>query len=180
MFASSSLGKVLDALLRYGTAYLLLVLMFMLSVVTIPFLPVGAFKISFFLIALYYWSVYRPRFILPWLAFASGFLIDVLAGFPLGLNAFLYVAVQAVIISQRRLLTVQNFFIIWAGFAVVMVLVSLAQWIVMGMFIGKNVSIYSLSLEAGMSILMYPVVALILSVPHKFLPDTHASHMFKA
>lgn len=180
MLFSTPLGKTLDTVIRYAAAYMVLALLFLLSVVTVPFLPVGAFKIPFFLIAMYYWAVYRPRLILPWLAFLCGFLIDVLANFPLGLNALLYIAVHALIVGQRRLLITQNFFIVWAGFALVILLVLGVQWGFMGFLAGRYVSIYALLLDAGISILAYPFVAMILSIPHKFLPDIHASHMFKA
>jgi len=70
------------------------------------------------LMAVYYWSIYRPD-LLPLVAtFLLGLVQDSLSGTPLGLNVSVLLVVQGVVVSQRRFFHGKSFMVVWSGFAV--------------------------------------------------------------
>ncbi|MBT4710871.1 MAG: rod shape-determining protein MreD, partial [Alphaproteobacteria bacterium] len=79
----------------------------------IPFAAVVTPFLS--LMAVYYWSIYRPDLLPPAAVFVLGVLQDILTGGPVGLLALVLLLVQALAVSQRRILLGQAFSVEWAG-----------------------------------------------------------------
>jgi rod shape-determining protein MreD len=179
MTSTQGFSKKIDTLWRYITAYAVFALLFFLSVIALPYTPFGHLKIPFFLMGLYYWALHRPRLIPPWLAFAAGLSIDALGMYPLGLNAFLYVAVHALIINQRRYLLAQNFFIIWMGFLATLTGIFSIQWVLLEVIGAYTKTLPPLVWRGMIGTMIYPLVASLLSQVHKILPDPSPSNMFK-
>jgi rod shape-determining protein MreD len=73
----------------------------------------------FSVIAVFYWSTYRPDLMPAPLAFALGLVHDVLSGGPIGLMALVLTLVHAFCINQRRILVGKSFVLGWVGFAFV-------------------------------------------------------------
>ena len=71
------------------------------------------------LIAVYYWSIFRPDLMPPIAVFALGFFHDLLSGTPLGLSAFILLLVRSAVVSQRRFFMGNSFFIMWGGFLLI-------------------------------------------------------------
>ena len=67
---------------------------------------------------LFYWALYRPRFVPPWQAFLLGLVSDVFFSPVLGLHALIYILVRQVGEGQRRYLAMRNFTILWVTFSV--------------------------------------------------------------
>ncbi len=179
MFQTRPTSKIITRALPYIGVYTFMAVLFFLSVVALPHTALGAVKIPFFLIGLYYWAVYRPRLILPWLVFICGFMVDIIGHFPLGLNALLYVVMHAIVISQRRLFIAQNFFVVWAGFAATVTIVFGALWLMMRLVVGEGLYLHPVAIEGAAGIALYPVIAIMLTALHKFLPEPTPSNMFK-
>ncbi|MBF0447387.1 MAG: rod shape-determining protein MreD [Magnetococcales bacterium] len=59
-----------------------------LQELSLPFEAWSIFRPDLVLISLFYWRLYRSDLCGPILAFCTGLLLDLLAGTPLGLNAF--------------------------------------------------------------------------------------------
>lgn len=76
----------------------------------VPILPI---------IMVFHWSLYRPDLMPAAAVFVVGMLYDALIGAPIGLHAVVFVAVHAVVDTQRRFFVNKPFGIIWLGFAVV-------------------------------------------------------------
>ena len=54
------------------------------------------------LMSVYYWAIYRPDLLPLPAVFALGLIQDVLAGTPIGINAFTLLVAYGLVVSQRR------------------------------------------------------------------------------
>lgn len=126
-----------------------------------PMLPV---------IAVYYWSLYRPELLPPVAVFAIGFLVDSLSGTPLGVNALLLLAVSAFVRSQRQLLEPRGFVLHWFAFLIVVALFESLRWALMSMLGGGLVGLGPPAYRAGLAVALYPLISwLLLRVHRAFL-----------
>ncbi len=98
------------------TLSLLLVLVAILPL-PVPYYSVVAPALP--LMAVYYWSVYRPDLMPHVAVFIIGLLVDIFAGTPIGVNALVLLLVQVVVAAQRRLLVGKSFWMLWLGFLLV-------------------------------------------------------------
>ncbi len=108
-----------------------LVTLIAVLLVVLPFgVPFFAVVTPFlFLMAVYYWSIYRPDLLPPAAVFAIGILQDILTGGPVGMLALVLLLVQALAVSQRTVLLGQVFSVEWAGFLLVALGAGLASWL---------------------------------------------------
>ena len=121
---------------RYGRLvipYVVLFLFLSLSLVNIPLPYFSAVRPDFVLMAVFYWSIYRPTLVPPVLCFTLGVLVDFLVGVPVGLHAFLFVSVHWLIRDQRRFLMGQPYIATWAVFSVVSLAAAFWYWGVAGL-----------------------------------------------
>ena len=75
---------------RMLVPYSFLAALFILGVVSVPYPLSAFFKAPFLLMAIYYWSIYRPTLLPPLLVFFAGLALDFLTGMPPGLSAVLF------------------------------------------------------------------------------------------
>ena len=153
-------------ILPYGAVFSL----FLLNVIALPWPLSGDVKAPFILIAVYYWSLYRPTMMPAWLAFALGIAFDLVAGVPLGLNAFVFVSVQWIVSDQRRFLMGQSFVMIWLGFVFLTAAFILLQWLAIGalnlFWLPVMPALFSVLSGAA----LFPPVYALLHLTHKILP----------
>ncbi len=114
------------------------------------------------LMAVYYWSIYRPDLLPAVAAFAAGLLFDLLSGGPLGLFALVFVVVQAIAATQRRFFLGKVFPVEWLGFLLVTLGAFIVMWILGSIYIGGFVKLGSLAIQALLTISLYPVMTWIL------------------
>ncbi len=151
--------------------YSLIVLLLLLNCMSVPFVMGGGIKAPLFLMGLYYWSIYRPTLIPPWMAFAAGMVADLLGGLPVGLSAAIFVLVQWSISDQRRFLMGQSFVMIWFGFFLLSTFTGLLQWLVFGLINLHWPSIKPLFFSILLGQALFPLVNILLHWTHKFLPS---------
>lgn len=143
----------------------------------LPFsLPGHASVTPFFvLMAVYYWELHRPD-LLPVLAvFPIGLLQDALEGEPLGVNAFVLVAVSWIVVSQQRFFKGKPFLVVWWGFAMVALLAAVARWGLISALFGLAVSPWAIAFELALTIALYPVLTVAFSLAHRTLPRSDRS-----
>ena len=71
------------------------------------------------LMAVYHWAAFRPRLLPAYAVFLIGLFQDILTGAPIGVNAFVFLAVYGAVLSQKRFFIGKSFFILWFGFSVI-------------------------------------------------------------
>lgn len=110
------------------------------------------------LMAIYYWSIYRPDLMPAAMAFVAGLTFDMLSGGPPGLHAFVFVVVQAVAASQRRFFLGKVFPVEWLGFCLVATGTFLVLWALGSLYVGAIVKGSALAIQALLTITLYPVM----------------------
>ena len=133
----------------------------------IPFAAVVTPFLS--LMAVYYWSIYRPDK-LPYAAtFCLAMLLDLLTGTPLGLSALVYLLVQVILNSQRTFFHGKPFLVVWWGFSLVMPGIALVSWIIASLYFNTLVPPMPFVIQAVLTILLYPLFAVLLSALHRHM-----------
>ena len=110
------------------------------------------------LMAVYYWSIYRPDLMPAAMAFAAGLMFDMLSGGPPGLHAFVFVVVQAVAASQRSFFLGKVFPVEWLGFCLVAAATFLVLWALGSLYVGAIVKGSVLAIQALLTITLYPIM----------------------
>lgn len=167
-----SLTDYAERFLRLGVAYILLAMLFVLSVVSVPY-PISAFfKTPLLLMALYYWCVYRPTLLPPWLVFAAGVLFDLVSGVQfIGLHGLLFLLYRVAILDQRRFVVGQSFPMVWLGFLIVATVYHASLWIAFSVLNLQLMPIKASLPVYALSIFVFPIVYICLHLTHKILPE---------
>jgi rod shape-determining protein MreD len=167
---STTLSEHLDGVIRFCVPYAAMFFLFTLNLVSFSAPLSTKIEIPFILMCVYYWSVYRPTMLPPFLVFGAGLYFDMLSGMPLGLNAFIFLLVRHFVKEQRILLTSQTFVVIWLGFMLVSSICIIVQWLLYGLINMQLTPYIPMLLMIISGILMFPAVTLILNLSHKVLP----------
>lgn len=165
----------LDWLWRLALAHFVTLCLLFLNLVSFSFPSMGEVRPLFFLMAVFYWAVYRPTLIPPALVFVLGLVMDILSGFPIGLNALILLAAQWLVRSQRLFLMGQSFLMLWAGFMVTAFLVVFIQWLSFAVISRAFSPLWPVLMEMGLSILVFPLISLLFVFVHRVLPLVHKS-----
>lgn len=166
----SSLPESMNAVMRFGAVYGVLAVLFILNTVNLSLPFSGRVEVSVLLMAIYYWAIYRPTLLPPWVVFVAGVMFDVLSGLPIGLSAFIFLAVRWVVVDQRLFLMGQSFMMVWLVFAVVLCFASVLQWAVYGLLQLAWTPWQPVGVMVVLSVLVFPVVSFILHLSHRMLP----------
>ena len=116
---------------------------------------------AFTAMAVFYWTIYRPKQFPYAATFAVGVLQDLLAGTPLGMTALVLLIVQGVVASQRTFFRGKPFLVIWWGFSLVMPAVGLLGWIIASACFGTFIPLLPIVVQIVMTTLLFPVFLLL-------------------
>ncbi|NBX65866.1 MAG: rod shape-determining protein MreD [Proteobacteria bacterium] len=147
---------------RVAPAIAFILLLALLSMQSFTLSSLLTVNMALVLHALYFWSVFRPRIFPAWLAFLLGFLIDIVSGRLLGLNAFLFVFIQLVILRQRRYLLSQPFATQWGAFLFLALVAEALRWGIMALVDTAILSPLPALTSAVCSAAIYPITALVM------------------
>jgi rod shape-determining protein MreD len=114
------------------------------------------------LIAVFYWSLYRPDLMPAWAAFAFGLLQDVFVGLPLGVSACMLIAVHAAVDTQRRFFVGKSFSVVWLGFAVVASATVALGWVLTCISYGALLAPEPVLFQSLVTIGVFPLLSRVL------------------
>lgn len=160
----------IDWAAKFVLAHVVIWLFMFFNIVSFSLPHAGDFKPFFLLMAVYYWSIYRPTLIPAAYTFTLGLIMDLQTGLPVGLSALMLVAIQMVVQRQRVFLMGQPYVTVWIGFAVVALINMIALWLVISLFSLSLMPIISPLIAVGFSIVLFPLASLILLGVHRILP----------
>jgi rod shape-determining protein MreD len=113
------------------------------------------------LLGLFYWLLVQPRLMKLWVVFCLGLLCDLALDMPLGCYSLAFVVLHTVLMTQRRFLIGQGFWLIWPAFAVcvccVYTFVFMTYSLVNGLQIGWNIWEQGCPSVVGVC-LMFPIL----------------------
>ncbi len=158
------------AVLRMVFPYAFLLLLFFLNAVSIPTPVSVVFKAPFFLMALYYWSVYRPTFMPAFLVCVAGLVLDFLEGIPVGANALLFLLCRIIVVDQRRYLVSQTFSMVWLGFVFLNIIFVCLKWMIFSLVYFRWASMPEIPSSVFFGMAFFPLIYLLLHMVHKMMP----------
>ena len=121
------------------------------------------------LMFVYYWCMFRPKLISSGFVFLLGVFKDFLMGFPLGLNAILYLILRLVIMHKLKRLRL-SFMLFWQGFAIVLLITLSIKWAVFSLIFVNPINIEVLTQHYIISILSYPLVHAFFNLIYPIIP----------
>jgi rod shape-determining protein MreD len=110
------------------------------------------------LMGVYYWAIYRPDLLPAWLAFLVGFLYDIMAGTPLGVNALVLLLVQGVAASQRKFFLGKSFMVAWWAFGLLAAGSIGLSWLLVVILSGQVVDALPVIFEYFLTMGLFPVL----------------------
>lgn len=170
-------SKKLEIFARFCVAYSLVVVFLMLDMISFNVPYFNEIRPSFTLMALFYWSIYRPSMVPSWLAFFLGLLVDIVSGLPLGLNALLYVIVARIIQSQRKIFMGQVFLSVYIGYVLVSSGAAALEWAIFCLIGFEIVAFKPVMGSILLGFAFFPLAFLLMNMTHKILP--HDMSMMK-
>jgi rod shape-determining protein MreD len=115
------------------------------------------------LIAVFYWTLYRPELIPVWAVFVLGIVQDALSGLPVGVTACTLTVAHAIVVAQRRFLIGKSFSIIWLSFALVVLATVALGWALVCAYYGAILASPAIFFQAMATIGVYPILSRLLS-----------------
>ncbi len=165
----SGLWHRFESAVRGLTPFILTLLLAMLTVVPLRIPDFAPVTPALTVIAVYYWSIYRPVLLPMAAVFGVGLFQDALAGMPLGLTALVLITVQYVVIAQRRFLHGKTFLVEWWGFMLVMPGAAFLIWLLFSLYFGVLVAPRPLGFQLLLSVALYPCLAWLFSRAQLYL-----------
>lgn len=110
-------------------------------------------------VAVYYWSVFRPDLMPAWLIFLLGLFQDLLTAAPLGTGLLALVAIYFLVASQRRIFVNASFLLLWVVFALFAALALTLAWLAGSLLVGSWGDARLLLLQYALTVGIYPCLA---------------------
>ena len=111
------------------------------------------------LMAVYYWSIFRPDLMPPFAVFGAGLFQDILFSTPLGAFAFVLLLVRVVVIAQRRFFISNSFVVMWRGFMLVAVGSLALAWGITSLLNMTLISASGVIFQAFLTLSLFPCFA---------------------
>ena len=162
---------------RVGLAHGLILFLFLLGVTSFGFSFDETVRPYFFIICIYFWSIYRPTLMSPVYVFILGLLFDILLGLPLGLHALLFVVLQWGIRDQRLFFLGQPYMIVWIGFAFTCFTMMSAEWLFFSIISEGVHDFQKVIYGTVISTLIFPLITLLFNVIYRILPSVSQTHL---
>jgi rod shape-determining protein MreD len=151
-----SLLQRVDVLARALTPFLLTVLLLLVSLTPLRSPYLAPVMPSMALIAVYYWTVFRPDLMPSGAVFLIGLLHDLVGVAPLGIGVLALLLVHGAVGSQRKFFATAGFGLLWLGFAVLAAAAQLFIWLLSCIMIGRLVDLAPAVLQYAVTLAIYP------------------------
>ena len=115
------------------------------------------------LMAVYYWSIYRPDLLPVYIVFLAGLVQDVVTGGPIGMMALVLILVHGIGVSQRRVFLGKSFPVEWWGFGLVAIGAGAVAWILTSLYFVHLLDPKFIAVQALLTVAVYPLVTRLFS-----------------
>jgi rod shape-determining protein MreD len=122
---------------------------------------------AFAMMAVFYWSLYRPDLVPVTAVFAVGLLLDILSGGPIGINALIMLGVYGVVLTQRPAFLGKPFFVAWLGFVVIAGVAVFLHWLLSCLLALQLLPIGKAIGQFVLTAVVFPLVAWMLVRVHR-------------
>lgn len=171
------LFEKIDRLWRLCFAQSVVLFLSIINMISFYLPMTGEIRPYFILMAVYYWTIFRPTLLHPVILFFIGIIFDLVAGFPLGIHAVLFLLTQWVINTQRLFFMGQTYLVVWIGFALTCLSVLIIEWFFFSALAMHWINIKPVISSFIVTILLFPVITLLFISVQRLLPVVPKSHI---
>lgn len=170
-----SLWRRLDMAARRGFPATLTALLLLLAAAPLGILGQAQLQMALALCCVFFWSVFRPASMPPWIVFLLGLLTDLIGFVPMGVGVLLLLAVHGLALRSRRLLTRQGFVAVWVVLCLIAAGAALMQWALISALTFRLLPIGPALFLALLTAGLYPLIAVPLTRAHRTLAEPEAA-----
>jgi len=153
----------------FAYAVFILLALLMMSNWALPYFSM--IKPQLVLVVVFYWTLYRPTLMPPVVILLVGLLFDLMNPvMPVGTHAASYLLVAGILKPRRRSLMGQPFVVIWAGFAVAVLIDLLFKWFALSILSPADLTFTMILFNGFITMLSFPLVVMVLTLVHRLLP----------
>jgi rod shape-determining protein MreD len=160
---------------RRGFPSALAVLLLLLAAAPFGIAGQPQLQIAIALACVFFWSLFRPASMPPWIVFLLGVLLDLLGFAPLGVGVLLLLSVHGFALRWRRTLVRLGFVPVWIGFAVLATGAAAAQWALTSALSLRLLPVGPALFLAAIAAGLYPLLAVPLTAAHRSLADPQSA-----
>jgi rod shape-determining protein MreD len=153
----------LDLIARNFLPFFVTLLLIMVAVVPLRVPILSPVSPALPLIAVYYWSVYKPNLMPAWAIFLIGLFHDLLAAGPPGVGILSLLLVYGLVASLRRFLVGAGFLAVWLVFVPVAAAALLSTWLLTSLVETRLFDLDPTLFRFFATIAGYPCLAWVLS-----------------
>jgi rod shape-determining protein MreD len=170
---SKTIFEVLIDAARVALVYVLLAFLTVILMANwvLPYFTV--LKPQIVLVAVFYWTLYRPTLMPPWLIFLVGLGLDALNPvIPFGTHAFSYLLIAGLLKPRRRMLMGQPFMMVWVGFIVAILIDLLIKSLSLVTLGQIQINTTTVIINALSTTLAFPLLLVLFVWVHRLLPTS--------
>ena len=134
----------------------------MISIQPTPIPGYAAVAPAFTLMAVYHWTIYRPKLLPSVSVFLIGVTQDLLAGTPPGVNALVMLLARAIVLRLRRHFVNRPFPFVWAGFTLLTGSAVLFLWALQSLLAAQLIEFRSGIFCGVLTVSIFPVASFLL------------------
>jgi rod shape-determining protein MreD len=124
------------------------------------------------LMAVFYWTIYRPDLLPMPAVFAIGLIQDIVTGGPIGVTPLILVGAYGMLLNQRRVFLGKPFMQTWWGFLIVATAACVVKFLVACLQASAFVPVQQAGLQYFSTLLLFPLIVWLLVAAHRqFLPE---------
>lgn len=167
----AALWHRLDALARGLVPFATTIILVMLGALPLHVPGWAAVAPALALMAVYYWSIFRPDLLPAPAVAAVGLFQDILSGAPLGVNTLALLLVHGLVSAQRRFFLGKSFLVMWWGFMMIAAGVAAGTWLLVCALEGALLDPVPLLFRMGLTLALFPCLTwLFIRIQQTFLP----------
>lgn len=118
---------------------------------------IGKIFPSLDLMFIYYWCLFKPKTTGSIYVFSIGLFKDILMGFPIGLNASIFIIIR-LFIKYRVTRLRDSFLFFWQGFAILLFVSLFFKWVIFSIITTNAIDLDVIFQNFILSLLTYPLI----------------------
>lgn len=162
MRALSILVQSLEQASRRVLPLLTVMAAILLDLLPLTTLAADAVRPSLTIVAVYFWTLYRPDLMGPLGLFVLGLIADAIAGIPLGTSSLMLLAIRFMVMVPQRILLARSFLGGWFGLALVTFSLLGLRWLLACLYALHLFPLGTVLVSSLLTVACYPPLALIL------------------
>ncbi len=109
------------------------------------------------ILPIFYWGMMQARDMPYWFVFTVGLVMDSVMGLPLGLTSLLFIFFLFMVHAQRKYFHKEGFVIKWGYFAILLAIASIANWMLLSLFIQHSEPPVPALIQWFLTMCFYPI-----------------------